>query len=433
LGYEAVNILSMKEKPCIVGLDGYRVSKIPMMEAIENTRKIPKFVASKEFESLDILKVLQLPQAIPINLTEKQKTIAVMNVGATAPGMNSAVRTVTRLSINHGIKVLGVHKGFDGLFKGEINELRWNSVNGWSPIGGTFLGTSRTVPDAKKFATIANVIKQFKIDAIVIIGGFEGYSTAYNLQQASKLFESLAIPFVLVPATISNNLPSTEASIGMDKAMYNLMSSTDQIKQSAIGYARRVFIVECMGKQCGCQSVFGAIISGAEGCYIAERGLSLSDLQNDLNKLSRRFSHNNKIALYINSEGSSSTYSTKVITKLFAAETPKGVSVRSSILGNLQQGGNPTPLDRQRAVRMAAAAVDFICFNHFGVKNEKEWNNLSFNSAMIGLDRDQIIFTDLNKFPDLVDEKNRRPIDQWWLELLKVAEIVGQENANPKL
>ena len=137
--------------------------------------------------------------------------------------MNTAVRAAVRLAIDDGHVVLGMRRGFLGLAAGDISEMDWMSVNGWAPMGGAELGTSRDVPAGPDLYAIARTIEQHAIDGLLIIGGWEAYAGAHRLFEERKNFPAFDIPIVCLPATIDNNLPGTELSIGADTALNNIV------------------------------------------------------------------------------------------------------------------------------------------------------------------------------------------------------------------
>ena len=121
--------------------------------------------------------------------------------------------------------MLGVQNGFPGLIAGDIREMEWMSVNGWAPMGGSELGTNRKIPSGSDYYGIARAIEDFKIDGLLIIGGWTGYQAAYNLHQARGSFPSFNIPIVCLPATINNTLPGSELSVGADTALNSIVEA----------------------------------------------------------------------------------------------------------------------------------------------------------------------------------------------------------------
>jgi 6-phosphofructokinase 1 len=164
--------------------------------------------------------------------------------------MNTAVRAAVRLGIDKGHTMLGVKNGFRGLAAGEIEDMDWMSVNGWATMGGAELGTNREIPSGSDFYAIARNIEEHQIHGLLIIGGWSGYEAAYRLYSGRSNFPTFNIPIVCLPATINNNLPGSELSIGADTALNSIVEAVDKIKQSAVA-SRRCFVVEVMGRYCG--------------------------------------------------------------------------------------------------------------------------------------------------------------------------------------
>ena len=156
--------------------------------------------------------------------TQYHYTFAVMNVGAPACGVNSAVRSFVRNGIWKGCKILAVQDGFEGLVKGDLKELDWKSVYGWTGLGGSLLGTQRV--DAKQIGLekVAASLKNFKIQGLVVIGGFEGYKSIVQIFEHRDKYQEFNIPLICVPATISNNVPGSDFSIGCDTALNEIVS-----------------------------------------------------------------------------------------------------------------------------------------------------------------------------------------------------------------
>lgn len=151
-------------------------------------------------------------------ITKSNCNVAVINVGAPAAGMNAAVRSAVRVGIADGHKMLAIYDGFDGFAKGQIKEIGWSDVGGWTGQGGSILGTKRALP-GKFLEEIAEQIRAHSINALLIIGGFEAYLGLLELSAAREKYEELCIPMVMVPATVSNNVPGSNFSIGSDTAL----------------------------------------------------------------------------------------------------------------------------------------------------------------------------------------------------------------------
>lgn len=151
---------------------------------------------------------------------------------APACGMNAAVRSFVRNSIYRGDTVFGIHDGIEGLVSGNITKMEWGDVTGWVGQGGAFLGTKRTLPEGK-FKEIAARLKEFKIQGLLVIGGFEGYHSIGQLVDQRDNYEEFCIPMIVIPSTISNNVPGTEFSLGADTGLNEITEICDRIRQSA--------------------------------------------------------------------------------------------------------------------------------------------------------------------------------------------------------
>ena len=169
-----------------------------------------------------------------------------------------------------------------------VKELSWMDVYGWTGIGGSLLGCPRTDAKTVGFDILAQRIKEFKIQGLLVIGGFEAFTSVLQLYQQRDKYEAFRIPCVCVPATISNNVPGTDLSIGTDTALNEITTMCDKIKQSAIGSKRRVFIVETMGGYCGYLATVAGLACGADQSYIFEEPFTIDDLIDDIHHLRRK-------------------------------------------------------------------------------------------------------------------------------------------------
>lgn len=431
LGSAAVeNLLSAspESEPQLIGLRGNRITTLPLMECVEKSHE-----ATRAIEQMDYQKAMELRgnsfreafqtlktmlRALPHEPQpgRKRLRLAVMHSGAPAPGMNTAVRAAVRIGLDKGHIMLGIRNGFPGLIDGEIYEMEWMSVNGWAPMGGCELGTNRHVPSGSDFYAIARSIETHQIEGLLIIGGWSAYESAYKLLLERSNFPAFNIPIVLLPATINNNLPGSELSIGADTALNNIVDAVDKIKHSAVAL-RRCFVVEVMGRQCGYLALMSGLATGAERVYLNEEGVTLHDLQLDLDMLKRGFSGGKRLGLMIRNEFANPVYTTQFMCSLFEEEGKDLFDVRQSILGHLQQGGNPSPFDRIQATRLATRSIDYLI---------QQAENRTNNCAFIGLQGKEIKFHDLQDFPRMVDLEKQRPKEQWWLSLRSIAKTLAQ-------
>ena len=347
--------------------------------------------------------------------------IGVLNAGAPAPGMNTASRTFIRLGIDHGHIMLGIGNGFEGLADGEVREMNWMDMSGWASMGGSELGTSRRVPQGSDLYAIARTIDNYEIDALLMIGGWNGYEAIHKLFTERVNFPSYKIPIVCMPASINNNLPGSEFSIGTDTALNNIVDAVDKIKQSAVA-TRRCFVVEVMGHWCGYLALMGGLATGAERVYLHEEGVTLMDLQADVETLSKGFERGKRLGLMIRNEYANQIYNTTFMCSLFEEEGKDLFDVRPAILGHQQQGGDPSPYDRIQATRLAR-----LCLDRLIEQCEVKSDSISF----IGLQGGKYQFEDIRDFPRMVDLVHQRPLEQWWMDLRPIARLLaklGPEN-----
>lgn len=170
--------------------------------------------------------------------------LCVIHVGAPAGGQNPFTYVLCKLALSYGHVVYGAIDGFEGLANGNIFRIDAHHIIKWMSCGGSKLGTNRHLPDKENFTGIASSIDKFNIHALVIVGGFEGFISLFRLESARQLYLPFRIPMLLVPATISNNVPGTEYTLGSDTALNVIQECVDYLKQSASASRKRVFIVE---------------------------------------------------------------------------------------------------------------------------------------------------------------------------------------------
>ena len=374
MGYEAVEtVLNAKpeDEPQMIALRGNRITTAPLMKCVEQTRAVAQAIDDHDYERAMELRgnsfketyrtLRTLLRSLPHAPTpgQKQLRLAVMNCGAPAPGMNTAVRAAVRLGLDRGHTILGIANGFKGFIDGEVQEMDWMSVNGWAAMGGSGLGTSREVPSGRDFYAIARNIEKYDIQGILMIGGLSGYQGAYQLFRERENYPAFNIPLMCMPASINNNLPGSDLSIGADTALNVIVEAVDKIKQAAVAQ-RRCYLVEVMGRRCGYLALMSGLATGAERVYLHEEGVRLNDLVNDVEQLRLGFEHGKRLGLMIRNEDAHEVYSTNVLCAIFEAESSDLFEVRQSILGHMQQGGNPSPFDRIQATRFAARCIDFL-------------------------------------------------------------------------
>jgi 6-phosphofructokinase 1 len=430
LGYAAVEqvVTSPGGEAQLIGIKEHQIISSPLMECVEQTHAVADRIAERDYEtamkmrggsfgdSFRMLKTMVRAHPHAPDPDQRRLRLGIMHAGGPAPGMNPAVRVAVRVGIDNGHTVLGIHNGFRGLEAGYITEMDWMSVNGWAARGGAELGTSRHLPRGDMFADIAAQLEEHQIDGLLMIGGWAGYRAAYDMQSHADEFPRLGLPIVCLPAAINNDLPGTELSIGADTALNNIVGDVDKIKQSAVA-SGRCFVVEVMGRDCGYLALMSGLATGAERVYLPEEGISLHDLETDVTDLKNGFRRGKRLGLVITSEHADPVYSSGFIKELFQRESEGLFQMRQSILGHIQQGGDPSPFDRIQSTRLASKSLEYLI--------EQAMSD-SPTSAFIGLEHGKIVFTPLSEFCDLIEPEAQRPIDQSWMALLPLAKVMAK-------
>ena len=290
--------------------------------------------------------------------------IGVLTSGGDAPGMNAAIRAVTRAAIFNEMTVKGIYRGYKGLITGEIEEFQTQHVSNIIQRGGTILKTARCeefkMPEGRKQAY--DTLCREKIDALVVIGG-DG-----SLTGARLIAQEYNFPIVGLPGTIDNDLYGTDVTLGYDTALNTVVECVDKIRDTASSH-ERLFFIEVMGREAGFLALNGAIASGAEAAIIPEISLQKDQLA-EMIEFGFRKSKNSSIVLVAESE---ITGGAMGVAERVKKEYPQ-FDVRVSILGHLQRGGSPTAQDRILATRMGVAAIDALLDDQrnvmIGIQNE---------------------------------------------------------------
>jgi 6-phosphofructokinase 1 len=430
LGYAAVEqvVTSPGGEPQLIGIREHQIISSPLMDCVDQTRAVADHIAGQDYEtamtmrggsfrdSFRMIRTMVRAHPHPPEPGQRQLRLGVFHAGGPAPGMNTAVRVAVRVGIDSGHTMLGISNGFRGLEAGIVREMDWMSVNGWASRGGAELGTSRHLPRGGQFAQIAAQLDEHRIDGLLMIGGWAGYQATHELLAHTDEFPQLGVPVVCLPATINNNLPGSELSIGADTALNNIVADVDKIKQSAVA-SGRCFVVEVMGRDCGYLALMSGLATGAEQVYLPEEGITLRALEADVNDLKRGFEAGKRLGLVICSERADRVYTSGFIKTLFEREGEGLFSTRQSILGHIQQGGDPSPFDRIQATRLAARSMEYLIAQASGIEPE---------SAFIGLEHGRIRFTPLTAFPDLVEPDFDRPREQSWMALRPLAKVMAR-------
>lgn len=327
-------------------------------------------------------------------MSNEIKCIGLLTSGGDAPGMNAAIRAVTRAAIFNNIRVKAIYRGYKGLITGEIKEFQTQNVSNIIQQGGTILKSARCA----EFRTVEgraeaySSLQKEEIDALVVIGGDGTFTGARIFSQEYN------IPIVGLPGTIDNDLFGTDYTIGYDTALNTIIDAVDKIRDTASSHDR-LFFIEVMGRDAGFLALNSALASGAEAAIIPERETKVDQLE-ELIKNGFRKSKNSSIVIVSESE---ITGGANGLAERMRREHPE-YDVRVSILGHIQRGGSPTAYDRILAGRMGVAAIDALMD---GLRN-----------IMIGVVDNEIVHVPLAKAI-----KDDKPVNEQLLGVLQILSI----------
>lgn len=414
--------------PSIIGVHHNRVGKAPLMESVAKTHELASLIAAKDYDTALTLRgdsytelshvFHSISHALPgVRMTNtKSARIAVLNVGGLAPGMNAAARVAIRLGLHRGHTVLGVKGSFAGLVDNDVQEMQWGDVEGWSSRGGAELGISRKVPTVKDLYAIGRGLETHGIDGLVIIGGWDAFESAHTMWRERDRYEAFKIPTICLPASIDNNLPFSELSIGADSALNLIVDSIDRVRQAGAAQ-RRAFVVETMGGTCGYLALLAGLSGGAVRVYLHEEGITLKDLSIDVERMVDSFRAGQRLFMVVANEKASPMYTSDFLCRLFEQESQGLFDARKVVLGQTQQGGTPSPFDRILGTRLAAHAMDWM---------SNEIDRKRADSAVIGYTKGTVRVTSMRQAEELADWENRRPLQEWWMQLRPILDVLAQ-------
>lgn len=318
------------------------------------------------------------------------KRIAVLTSGGDCSGMNAAIRAVVRSALSNKLEVVGINKGYQGLLDRQYEVLTTKSVSSKLQVGGTFLQSARC-PEMREESGRRQAVENLQrmgVEGLVVIGGDGSLSGACELQKRG-------VPVIAIPASIDNDIPFTDMSLGVDTALNNILHAVDCLKDTASSHDR-TFVVETMGRECGYLALASGIACGAEYALIPEAAYDIEAISRHL---LQRFKEgrDNSIIMIAEGAGKAQDLADQIKDRI-------GFETRIMVLGHYQRGGSPSSFDRLLAARFGVAAVEVLLEERSG--------------QMLGLACGTIIQTDLNK----VVEGGRRKIDE---TLLKLAATLG--------
>ncbi|KAK9323717.1 phosphofructokinase-domain-containing protein [Lipomyces orientalis] len=442
-GFDAVDAVleSTPETPSpMIGITENKICRKPLVESVALTKSVATAIKNKDFGQAMALRDTEFEeyyrafQATTIIDDESLKVpedkrlkIAIINIGAPAGGMNAATRAAACYCLSKGHTPYAIHNGFTGLARHDsVRELKWLDVDNWVIRGGSEIGTNRNLPDVD-IGMIAYYFQKHAFDGLMIVGGFEAFMSLYQLEQARVNYPAFRIPMVCLPATISNNVPGTEYSLGSDTCLNALVDYCDVIKQSASATRRRVFVVEVQGGKSGYVATYAGLCVGALAVYTPEEGISLRTLENDIAHLRESYAQdqgqNRAGKLILRNEKASKIFTTELVADIIREEAKNRFDARTANPGHVQQGGIPSPMDRLRATRLAVKCMQFIEQNQesgIGARGESPES-----ASVIGILGAKVVFTGIKYLYDHETElANRRPRKVFWTTMKTVSETL---------
>jgi 6-phosphofructokinase 1 len=427
---EEVLAATAQSVPQLIGLRGNRVAKEPLMECVARTRELAERIEAKDHDTALMMRgnsytetmyvFRSISQALPSAQTRRRATrIAVLNVGGLAPGMNAVAGAAVRLGLDRGYTMLGINGSFGGLVDGDVRELRWGDVEGWSGLGGAELGISRQIPTVKDLYAIGRGLEEQRVSGLLIIGGWDAFQAAHTLHRERERYPAFQVPTICLPATVDNNIPGSELSVGADSALNLIVDAIDRLREAGTA-SRRCFIVETMGGFCGYLALLGGLSGGAVRVYLHEEGITLKQLAHDVERMVASFKIGQRLFLTVLNEKASPMYTSEFLSRLFEQESQGLFDAREVVLGQTQQGGAPSPYDRIIATRLAAHSVDWLSY---------QVDSGRADGAVIGMHEGTIRVLPLRDTEDLADWEHRRPVDQWWMRLRPLIDVLADRLA----
>ena len=448
-GVEAVHsVLDAKaDTPSpMIAIDQNKIVRKPLVDAVKATQEVTKAIEAKDFpramklrgnefsEYYQAFELTTEAEQQRLLLEEKKRMrVAIIHVGAPAGGVSAATRSCVAYCLSRGHTPIAIHNGFPGLCRhhddkpiGSVREVKWNDADGWVNKGGSEIGTNRSLP-SEDYETTAKCFGLYKFDAIFMVGGFEAFTAMSELRKKREQYPQFRIPMILLPATISNNVPGTEYSVGSDTALNALGYYNDTLRQSASATRRRVFTVETQGGRSGYLATMGGLAVGATAVYTPEEGIDLPTLARDIEHLRGSFAEdrgqNRAGKLILVNEHANPTYTAKLISEMIKEEAKGRFESRYAVPGHFQQGGTPSPMDRTRAVRLAVKCMEYL-EQYAGIPAQSCTDDKSM--SVIGIKGASVVFTPMKKLEDEdTNWKDRRPKEESWRGITEIVDTLS--------
>ncbi|KAH3903559.1 6-phosphofructokinase subunit beta SCDLUD_001201 [Saccharomycodes ludwigii] len=457
-GVEAVDAVleSTPQTPSpLIAINENQIHRKSLVESVKLTKDVAAAIQAKDFKKAMSLRdtefIEHLNNFMAINSADHNKPnlphdkrlrLAIVNIGAPAGGMNSAVYSMATYCMSQGHKPYAIYNGWTGLTRHEsVRSLNWLDMIGWQSRGGSEIGTNRTTPEEADIGMIAYYFQKYQFDGLIIVGGFEAFVSLHQLERARDNYPAFRIPMVLIPATLSNNVPGSEYSLGSDTALNSLMEYCDVIKQSASSTRDRAFVVEVQGGNSGYLASLTSMAVGAQVSYVPEEGISLEQLQQDIKTMREYFElskgRNRFGRLILKSINASKVFNAEHLSDVITEEAEGEFDCKGAVPGHVQQGELPSPIDRTRGTRLAIRAVNFIENNQDVIAEARSDNYcydpddiaLHATASVLGIKGSHVVLTSINQLYDFEAEISKRmPKFIHWTKTRIIADhLVGRK------
>lgn len=462
-GVEAVRaVLQMTpdlESP-MIGIVGNKIVRLPLMKAVQLTKQVAERIEARRFDDAMALRDTNFADAykqyLHTTLYDGQGgrdggrdgtgssahdtahgssahdghdgpgpgplNIGVVHIGASSSGLNASTRAITLYCLSQGHRVWAIHNGFHGLVnQGRITPLTWLDVQGWHNKGGSEIGTNRSLPE-ENYGEVAYRLQQHQLDGLIMIGGFESFTALHQLHQQRAHYPVFGMPMVVVPATVSNNVPGTEYSLGCDTCLNQLVKYCDAVKQSASSTRRRVFITEVQGGHSGFVASFIGLVTGSIATYTPEKTINLKTIQEDIDLIFKIFEkdrgEDKNGKMIIRNELSSKIYSTQLLSDILKENGNKRFETRTAIPGHVQQGFTPTAMDRTMAINFGIKAVEFVEARQG--RRERDGNHV-----VIGMNGAKLEYSGIEELYKEADVTLRKGTRIHWGHMIEVGDMLS--------
>ncbi|ETN38272.1 6-phosphofructokinase subunit alpha [Cyphellophora europaea CBS 101466] len=453
-GVEAVNAVleATPETPSpVITIRENKIERSNLMDCVALTKSVAKAIEAKDFDRAMHLRDVEFSDYFEsylmtistdspkLRLPENQRMrVAIVHVGAPAGGMNPATRAAVAYCLTRGHTPIAIHNGFPGLQRhhadqplGSVREVKWLDADPWVNEGGSEIGTNRGLP-SDDLETTAKCFELYKFDALLLVGGFEAFAAASEIRKGREKYDSFKIPLIVLPATVSNNVPGTEYSLGSDTCLNTLLEFCDNIRQSASSSRRRVFVIETHGGRSGYLATMTGLAVGALAVYTPEEGINLHMLARDIEYLRENFRNDRGASragkIILRNEKASETYTTNLIADMIKEEARGRFESRAANPGHYQQGGKPSPMDRIRSLRMAIKCMEYLEDKFTGVTKQACADD-PMSAVVIGILGSEVVFSPLGG-PDGLEAtqtnwKERRPKSEFWFPMRDTVDILS--------